>query len=70
MTLVLCSACGWPTIPGPRGGAAQNFYCVNRDTCRQGFNVTIHQGREIWRQDIGEVDDQHYSMYRSQCETG
>jgi hypothetical protein len=59
----VCMHCGAEMIPGPRGGAAQNFYCTDRVGCRQGFNLTIWNGDLVMRQDIGEVDDERYAMY-------
>lgn len=58
-----CPNCGWWMVAGPRGGAAQNFYCANRMNCRQGFNLTIFNGQIVARQDIGEVDDERFAMY-------
>ena len=68
MTIVepVCPRCGAEMIAGPRGGAAQNFYCTDRDDCRQGFNLTIlWNGDQVFRQDIGEIDDQRYAMYNT-----
>jgi len=59
---IICS-CGATLIPGPRGGMAQNYYCTNRASCRQGFNVTIWRGKFIDSVRIGEVDDERYAMY-------
>jgi hypothetical protein len=59
----ICPCCGSKLIDGPRGGAAQNLYCSERTRCRQGFNVTSHDGVVIWSQDIGEVDDERYALY-------
>ena len=61
-----CAACGGALLPGPRGGAAQNFYCANRDDCRQGFNLTFWRGELVFAQPIGEVDDQLYALYLKQ----
>lgn len=58
-----CKHCGAEMIPGPRGGAAQNFYCTNRITCRRGENLTIWQGQVVMAQPIGEVADNTYAMY-------
>jgi hypothetical protein len=58
-----CCDCGSTLIPGPRGGAAQNFYCINRDDCRVGFNLTFHDGQLIFSQRIGPVADDTYKMY-------
>jgi hypothetical protein len=58
-----CAACGSGLTPGPRGGAAQNFYCTNRDDCRAGFNLTIWQGALAFAESIGEVDDKRYALY-------
>lgn len=58
-----CADCGRELMPGPKGGAAQNFYCVNRDDCRQGFNLTFWQGKLAIAQRIGEVSDDAYKMY-------
>jgi|SoiMethySBSTD1v2_1073268.scaffolds.fasta_scaffold208679_3 hypothetical protein len=60
-----CPACGSHLIPGPRGGAAQNFYCINRDDCRAGFNLTFYGGQLVFAEPIGEVADSTYAMYRS-----
>lgn len=58
-----CPDCGDDLMPGPRGGAAQNFYCSNRDTCRQGYNLTFVDGKLAFAERIGEVDDARYTMY-------
>lgn len=50
-------------IEGPRGGAAQNFYCTDRDRCRAGFNLTFFASTLLLHQDIGEVADDTYAMY-------
>ena len=56
--------CGADMIRGPRGGAAQNFYCTDRVTCRQGWNLTIREDCQIvFPQPIGEIDDARYGMY-------
>lgn len=59
----ICPRCTAEMIPGPRGGAAQNWYCTDRTDCRQGFNLTIWNGDLVMKQDIGEVDDERYEMY-------
>jgi len=61
-----CAYCRSPLIPGPRGGAAQNFYCVNRDDCHAGFNLTFHNGQLIFAEAIGQVADSTYTMYAKQ----
>ena len=58
-----CQRCGAEMIPGPRGGAAQNFYCTNRVDCRLGENLTIWQGTVVLRESIGQVSDETYAMY-------
>ena len=58
-----CPDCGRELLPGPRGGAAQNFYCVNREDCREGFNLTFIGGKLIFAERIGAVDDKDYAMY-------
>jgi hypothetical protein len=60
---VNCFDCGAQLIPGPRGGAAQNYYCSNRYSCRQGFNLTIFNGDVLRTERIGEVDDDRYDLY-------
>lgn len=60
---VHCKHCGAEMIAGPRGGAAQNFYCTNRVTCRQGENLTIWQGEVVMADPIGEIPDDTYEMY-------
>jgi hypothetical protein len=59
-----CCDCGSELLPGPRGGAAQNFYCINRDDCRAGFNLTFHSGVLVFAQRIGEVDDARFAMWQ------
>jgi hypothetical protein len=58
-----CPHCLSKLMPGPRGGAAQNFYCTNRVRCRDGYNLTFHDNRLIWAQAIGSVSDETYLMY-------
>jgi len=58
-----CPDCGAGLLPGPRGGAAQNFYCSERTTCREGFNLTFHSGKLAFAQRIGEVDDERFKLY-------
>jgi len=58
-----CQHCGANMIPGPRGDAAQNFYCTNRTDCRQGENLTIWRGSVVMAEQIGEVADEAYEMY-------
>jgi hypothetical protein len=58
-----CADCGKRLIQGPRGGAAQNFYCIGRETCRQGFNLTFHGNQLVFSERIGEVDDERFAMY-------
>ena len=61
-----CAACGRELLPGPRGGAAQNFYCTNRTDCRQGYNLTFVGEQLAFAERIGEVDDARYAMYAGQ----
>jgi hypothetical protein len=63
LSIGFCPDCSSPLLPGPRGGAAQNFYCTNRETCRAGFNLTFHNGLLVIAQRIGEVADETYAMY-------
>lgn len=65
---IKCGSCGAPMIPGPRGGAAQNFYCTDRIGCRQGENLTIWLGEVIMGEPIGEVGDETYEMYKNTSE--
>jgi len=59
-----CSDCGRELIPGPRGGAAQNFYCINRTAeCRQGFNLTFLDKKLAMAERIGEVDNERFKLY-------
>jgi hypothetical protein len=58
-----CPDCAADLLPGPRGGAAQNFYCSNRDGCRAGFNLTFKFGRLLMAERIGEVDDERFAIY-------
>jgi hypothetical protein len=59
-----CPDCDAKLMPGPRGGAAQNFYCTNRPECGQGYNLTFGMGPIlIFAQRIGKVDHQTYLMY-------
>lgn len=58
-----CPDCGSLLLPGPKGGVAQNFYCTDREACREGFNVTIWQGQLLAWERIGEVDDQRFALY-------
>jgi hypothetical protein len=64
--MIRCPRCRALLMPGPRGGSAQNFYCYNRASCRQGFNLVVRDGVIVWRQDIGEVDDERFRMYAVQ----
>lgn len=66
----VCLRCGAEMIAGPRGGAAQNWYCTDRINCRQGFNLTIRGGDLLFRQNIGEVDDERYAMYKPENHHG
>jgi hypothetical protein len=63
LSIGFCPDCSSPLLPGPRGGAAQNFYCTNRDNCRAGFNLTFHNGLLVFAQRIGEVARETYAMY-------
>ena len=58
-----CPDCGRELLPGPKGGAAQNFYCINRHDCRTGYNLTFVDGRLMIAERIGEVDDERFAMY-------
>ena len=58
-----CCDCGLALVAGPRGGAAQNFYCTERSECRQGFNLTFFDNRLVFAGRIGEVDDERFAMY-------
>lgn len=61
---LLCPDCGSILIDGPQGGAAQNFYCVERRKCRQGFNLTFMGDGELAFADrIGEVDDERFAHW-------
>jgi hypothetical protein len=59
----ICPDCHAELIPGPRGGAAQNFYCTEREACRRGFNLTLWQGKLVIAHRIGEVPDQVFARY-------
>jgi hypothetical protein len=59
----VCPDCGKPLIAGPRGGAAQNFYCSNREVCSEGYNLTYWQGQLVMAQRIGPVDDERFALY-------
>jgi len=59
----MCAACGEKLVAGPRGGAAQNFYCRDRDKCRLGFNLTFAGPYLVYAQRLGEVDDERFAMY-------
>lgn len=58
-----CPDCGTGLLPGPRGGAAQNFYCMERERCREGYNLTFHSGKLVFAQRIGEIDDARFRLY-------
>ena len=58
-----CPDCGGRLIAGPRGGAAQNFYCSNRISCRQGFSLTFVDGKLAFAERIGDVDNERFAMY-------
>ena len=58
-----CPDCGGKLIAGPRGGEAQNFYCSNRITCRQGFNLTFVDGKLVIADRIGDIDNERFAMY-------
>jgi hypothetical protein len=58
-----CADCGHVLIEGPCGGAAQNWYCSNRDDCRVGFNLTFWAGALLLAQRIGKVADETFAMY-------
>lgn len=64
-TLHVHCTCGADMIPGPRGGAAQNFYCTDRVRCRLGWNLTIYYGEIVMGHPI-EVDEEAYRMYAAQ----
>ena len=57
-----CCDCGGHLVPGPRDGAAQNFYCNNREDCRAGFSLTFASGHLVDCERIGEVDDEQYRL--------
>lgn len=59
----LCEACGENLLPGPRGGAARNFYCTDRSDCRLGYNLTFVGKHLVYAERLGEVDDERYAMY-------
>jgi hypothetical protein len=59
----LCPACQAELVPGSKGGAAQNFFCTDRELCRSGFNLTLWQGTLVVADEIGEVSDDVYAMY-------
>ncbi len=59
-----CCDCGSTLLPGPCGGASQNFYCINRTDCRQGFNLCVIAGKMVFAERIGEVDDERFAMYQ------
>ena len=59
----LCPNCQGELVAGPRGGAAQNFYCSDRELCRAGFNLTLWQGKLLIAQPIGEVADSTFAIY-------
>ena len=63
LALKHCPLCESELIPGPMGGAAQNFYCSNRETCRQGYNLTFARGQLMFAQHIGPVPDRTFAMY-------
>lgn len=58
-----CADCGFALVAGPRGGAAQNFFCSERAECRQGFNLTFFDGTLVFAERIGEVDDDLFKLY-------
>lgn len=62
-TIQIVCTCGRPMIRGPRGGGSQNFYCTDREKCRQGYNLTIITGEIVFCQPIGEIDDVLYRKY-------
>lgn len=47
-----CPYCHGGLYDGPSGGASQNFYCENVDTCNSAFNLT--EAVPEWGQFIGE----------------
>lgn len=56
-----CLDCGHKLIPGPRGGASQNFYC---DGCGHGFNLHgIDHGVMGW-EPLGLVAPELIALYR------
>lgn len=59
----LCPACARPLVAGPRGGAAQNFYCSDRDLCRLGYNLTFYGGKLLFAQRLGEIEDERFALY-------
>ena len=61
--MIRCPRCKAPLMAGPQGGASQNFYCTDRERCRQGFNMLVFDGMIFLQEDIGEVDDERFRMY-------
>lgn len=59
----ICPECGNDLVFGPRGGAAMNFYCSERDDCRLGYSLTFVDGLLVFAERIGEVDDARFAMY-------
>ena len=55
-----CPSCGGPLIPGPRGGASQNFYCT---ACHEGWNLHGIDYGILGLERIGKVDDALIEFY-------
>lgn len=56
-----CPACGAPDLlPGPRGGASQNFYCQH---CREGWNLHGIDYGVIGIEPIGKIDPALIEFY-------
>lgn len=58
-----CPKCNSKLLPGPCGGVAQNWYCSNRRSCRQGFNYMMMTYPPDLINEIGEVKDDVYLLY-------
>lgn len=55
-----CCYCGGQLFGGPSGGASQNMYCENVDTCNTAFNLS---GMIPWGQFLGKVPS-HFAEWR------
>src|SRR5262245_52108290 len=61
----VCPSCGAPNlIPGPKGGASQNFYC---GACRQGWNFHGVAYGIVGVERIGEVSDDMIGLFRERA---